>query len=106
MYSTALRRTRWAVVAFAGFFAITGVIASFDKQDSAVIMWLMRLGLPAFFFAALWFVLRDKPDRALWEKLKQLAPDRDDTCVLCSGALILDRGWRCSQCGAERTEVR
>jgi hypothetical protein len=96
---------RWLILAFAGMFAITGIIASFDQQDSALTVWLMRLGLPALFFTVLWFVLRNKLDRALREKLKQVAPDRDDTCVLCSGALILDRGWRCSQCGAERTEV-
>lgn len=105
VYSIALRRTRWLILAFAGMFAITGVIASFEQQDSAAIMWLMRLGLPAVFFTVLWFILRDKPARALQEKLKQVASDRDDTCALCSGALILDRGWRCSQCGAERTEV-
>ena len=105
VYSRALRRTRWAILGLVGMFAITGVIASFDQQDSAAIMWLMRLGLPAVFFSVLWFVLRDKPDRALREKLKQVAPDRDDTCALCSGALILDHGWHCSLCGAERMEV-
>jgi hypothetical protein len=96
---------RWVIVGFAGLFAIAGVIASFEEQDSAAIMWLMRLGLPTFFFTVLCFVLRDKPDRALREKLKQVAPDRADTCVLCSGALILDYGWRCSQCGAQRMDV-
>jgi hypothetical protein len=105
VYSSALRRTRWVIVGFAGFFAITGVIASFEEQDSAAIVWLMRLGLPTVFVTVLWFVLRDKPDRALREKLTQVAPDRDDTCALCRGALILDHGWRCSQCSAERMEV-
>lgn len=105
VYSSALRRVRWFIVLFAGMFAITGVIASFDQQDSAVTMWLMRLGLPALFFTVLWFVLRNKPDRALREKLRQIAPDRNDACALCSGALVLEHGWRCSQCGAERAEV-
>jgi hypothetical protein len=105
VYSSALRRIRWVIVGFAGFFAITGVIASFEEQDSAAIMWLMRLGLPAVFFTVLWFAFRNRPDRALRNKLMEVSPDRNETCALCSGALVLDQIWRCSQCGAERAEV-
>ena len=106
VYSRALRKARWVILGFAGMFAITGVIASFEQHDSAWITWLMRLGLPAFFFAVLWFVLRNKPDRALQEKLKQVSTDRDEVCALCGGVLILDHGWRCAQCRAERAEIR
>lgn len=105
VYSQAMRRSRWGIVLVAGFFALAGVVSSFEKQDSFATVWLMRLGLPAAFFTLLWFVLRKKPDRALREKLKEVVPDRDNTCALCSGPLILDHGWRCSQCGAERMEV-
>jgi hypothetical protein len=105
VYSHALRRMRWLILGFAGMFAIAGFIASFDQQDSAVTVWLMRLGFPALFFVVLWFVLRDRPDRALREKLSQISPDRDEACALCGGALILDHGWRCAQCAAERGEV-
>lgn len=105
VYSRSMRRSRWAIVLIAGFFALAGVIESFDKQDSAATAWLMRLGLPAAFFVLLWFALRKKPDRALREKLKAVGPDRDDACALCGGALVLDHGWRCSLCGAERAEL-
>jgi hypothetical protein len=105
VYSRGLRRMRWVILGFAGMFAITGVIASFEQQDSAWTMWLMRLGLPASFFTVLWFVLRNKPDRGLQEKLKQVSTDRDEVCALCGGALILDNGWRCAQCRAERAEI-
>jgi len=88
-----------------GFFAIAGVIASFEKQDSDIIVWLMRLGFPALFVAALWFALSNKPGRAIRERLKEVSPDQDTACALCSGALILDHGWHCSECGAERVEV-
>lgn len=104
-YPGRLRNAKWAVVLLAGFFAITGVIASFEPQDSALTVWLMRVGMPALFFALLWFVTRKSPGRALREKLKIISPDRDDTCALCGGALILGHGWRCSQCEAERVEV-
>jgi hypothetical protein len=100
-----MRRARWAIVLLVGFCAIAGVIASFEKQDSAAIVWLMRLGLPAAFFTFLWFALRKKPDRALREKLKEVGPDRDDACALCGGTLVLDHGWRCALCGAERAEL-
>jgi hypothetical protein len=94
------------IILLVGFFAIAGVIASFEKQDSAATMWLMRLGLPAVFFTLLWFALRKKPDRALRDKLKEVGPDRDDICALCGGSLVLDHRWRCSLCGAERAELR
>ena len=77
----------------------------FDNQDSAATVWLMRVGLPAAFFALLWFALRKKPDRALREKLKEVSPDRDDVCALCRGTLVLDHVWRCSLCGAEKAEL-
>jgi hypothetical protein len=93
------------MVLFAAFFAITGVIASFDGQDSAMTKWLMRLGLPALFFIVTWFAFRNKPDRALREKLRALNADHNDTCALCSGTLVLDQGWRCSQCSVAREEV-
>jgi len=99
------RNLRWMMVLFAAFFAITGVIASFDGQDSAMTKWLMRLGLPALFFIVLWFAFRNKPDRALREKLRALNADHNDTCALCSGTLVLDQGWRCSQCSVAREEV-
>jgi len=105
VYSSAMRRSRWVIVLLVGFFAITGVVASFEKQDSVAIAWLMRLGLPAAFFTLLWFTLRKKPDRALREKLKEVSPDRDDICALCRGTLVLDHVWRCSRCGAERAEL-
>lgn len=104
-YPSTPRNLRWMIVFFAGFFAIAGVRASFDAQDSAVTQWLMRLGLPALFFIVSWFALRNKPDRALREKLTALSADRNDTCALCSGTLILDQGWRCSQCSVAREEV-
>jgi hypothetical protein len=97
------KNMKWVIVLFAGFFAITGVIASFDQQDSAITVGLMRFGLPALFFVLLWLAIRNRPDRALRQKLKDVEPDRADACALCSGPLILAHGWRCSQCGVERT---
>jgi len=105
VYSRRLRHTRWVIVLLTGFFAIAGVVASFDEQGSIAITWLMRLGFPAVFFTALWFAFRKKPDRALREKLREVSQDLDNTCALCSGALIQDHGWRCSQRGAEKMEV-
>jgi hypothetical protein len=105
VYSRASRRAWWMVVLLTGFFAIAGVIASFDQQDSAVTVWLMRLALPAVFFTLLWLALRNKPDRALRDKLRSVNPDRSNNCALCGGAFILDHEWRCSQCGAERMEL-
>lgn len=60
--------------------------------------------IPGVFFAALWFALNRKPDRALRQKLKDVSPDLDSACAMCSGALIQDHGWRCSQCGVERRD--
>ena len=99
------RRVWWVAVLLAGIFAITGVIASFEKRDSIAIAWLMRFAFPAVFFTALWFALRNKPDWALREKLKDVSPDQDTACALCSGALIMDHGWHCSECGARKTAV-
>jgi hypothetical protein len=84
---------------------MAGIVASFEPQDSAVTVWLLRLGLPAVFVTLLWFALRNKPDRALRKKLATVVPDQDDHCALCEGPLILENGWRCSQCGAEREAV-
>ena len=106
VYTAGPRNVKWMIVLLAGIFAIAGVIASFDQQDSILIAWLMRLGLPLLFFTVLWVVIRNKPDRALRQKLQQISPDRDDACALCQGALILDHGWRCSQCRAERMEIK
>jgi hypothetical protein len=105
VYTSRLRNAKWVAVLLAGFFAITAVIASFEQQDSALTVWLMRLGIPALFVALLWFAVRKRPDRALREKLKKVNPDRDDICALCGGTLILGHGWRCSQCEVERVEV-
>lgn len=102
-YPGGLKNMKWLIVLFAGFFAITGVIASFDQQDSAIIVALMRFGLPALFFVLLWLAIRNRPNRVLRQKLKDVEPDRTDTCALCGGALVLGHGWRCSQCGVERT---
>ncbi len=102
VYSITMRRTRWSIVLVSGFFAIAGVVTSFDEQRSIATAWLMRLVFPALFFAALWFALNTKPDRALREKLKEVNPDRDTICALCSGVLIQDHGWRCSECSVEK----
>jgi hypothetical protein len=104
-YPRDLKRARWVAVLLTGFFAIAGIVSSFDKQDSPATVWLMRLGLPALFFAMLWFALRDTPDRALRDKLKQVSPDQDNTCALCSGALVLHQESSCSQCGAKRKAI-
>jgi hypothetical protein len=105
VYPGTPRNVRWALVLLSGFFAIAGVIASFDEQRSTATMWLMRLVFPALFFTAVWFALTKRPDRALREKLKAVSSDQDNTCALCGGALIQDHGWHCSQCGAEKTAV-
>lgn len=101
-YPGTSKRAFWAVVLLSGFFAMAGVIASFDQQDSAVIVWLLRLGLPAVFFILLWLALRNKPDRFLRKKLATVMPDEHDHCALCGNPLILENGWRCGRCGAQR----
>jgi hypothetical protein len=99
------RRARWAVVLISGLFAMAGIVASFEPQDSAATVWVQRLGLPAVFLILLWLTLRKKPDRVLRKKLAAVVPDEGDHCALCYGPLILEDGWRCSQCGAEREVV-
>jgi hypothetical protein len=78
---------------------------SFENQDFTTV-WLMRLVLPAAFFIALWLALRNKPDRALAEKLANVSPDPDNSCAMCDGALVLADAWRCSQCGVERKALQ
>jgi hypothetical protein len=104
-YPGSTKNIKWLIVIFAGIFAITGVIASFDQQDSVIIVGLMRFGLPALFFVALWLAIRNRPDRALREKLEKIESDTANACALCGGALVLEHGWRCVQCGVERIEV-
>ena len=95
----------WVAVLLSGTFAITGVIASFDNQDSMATVWLMRLAGPALFLLLLWRALRNKPDWALREKLKKITLDQDNACALCGGLLLLTDGWHCGECGARRTVV-
>jgi hypothetical protein len=104
-YPGSPQNIKWMAVFLAGLFAITGVIASFDQQDSAVTVGLMRFGLPALFLVVLWFVLKNRPDRALRQKLQNVEPDTADSCALCRGTLTLGPGWRCSNCGVERKVV-
>lgn len=105
LYQGSLRRVAWFVVAFLGACAIVGIRESFDNQDSTATGWLLRLALPTVFFIALWLTLRNKPDRALGEKLEKISPYEDTICALCHGTLVLADGWRCSECGVERKEV-
>src|SRR5579859_7679990 len=104
-YPGTSRKIWWLAVIFAGFFAITGIITSFEQQDSALTVWVMRLAFPALFFVVLWLAVRRKPDKGLREKLQQISPDRDNKCALCNGALVLNQGWNCSQCGVARTAL-
>lgn len=101
-YPGSSKRMWWVAVILAGFFALTGIIASFEQQDSMLTVWLLRLALPALFLVILWLALRNKPDRALREKLQRVSPDQDNSCALCGGSLVLNHGWNCSQCGVSR----
>ena len=104
-YPGTSKRAIWVVVLLAGFFAMAGIIASFEPRDSIITVWVLRLGFPAVFVVLLWLVLRNKPDRFLRKKLATVAPDEGDHCALCDGPLVLDDGWRCSQCGAQREVI-
>lgn len=105
VYSRRVRNYRWVLVMISGFFALAGVVASFDQESAVSTRWIMRLLFPALFIASLWFALRRKPDPYVREKLKQISPDLDNACALCDAALIQNHGWRCSACHAERTAV-
>ena len=74
-------------------------------EDPTAGIWLLRLGFPIAFIAALRNTLKSKPDLSLAQKLKEITPADDSICPLCKGTIVLGHGWHCSQCGLKRTVV-
>lgn len=100
------RSFKWAGVVILAIFAAAAWVPGVGKEDSSANAWMMRIGLPIAFVAALWLTLKSKPDLALGEKLREITPAQDSLCPLCKGVVVLGPRSRCSNRGVERTTLR
>jgi hypothetical protein len=68
--------------------------------------WGMRIGFPALLVYAIWYAVRSEPEVRLSDQLKSVVPANETECPFCGAPFVLDKGWRCVNCGVERVVLR
>lgn len=94
---------QWVIV---GALAFASIGAWIGLGEDIIATWFGRLLIPPLLFLMLRYTLKSKPDVRLKDKLKEVPPGDETACPLCSQALALRDGWKCSGCGLKRIPLR
>jgi len=86
--------------------AVVWVSPGSETGNSPLVTWLLRIVFTIVFPIALWFLFKPHSYVRLMDDLKKVEPAQEHLCPFCNASIVIDRGWRCSGCGVERTAVR
>ncbi|HLJ26060.1 MAG TPA: hypothetical protein VKY85_05065 [Candidatus Angelobacter sp.] len=105
-HGTRGRRERMGLAFFVGMFAAVAWISpGSETGNSIAVTWVLRIAFMIAFGVALWYALKNPSNIRLKEELNKIEPAQENYCTFCNSPVILNDGWRCSNCGVQRTAV-
>ena len=101
---TSSRFMRWLVVLF---IAVVGAVMwdSPIEEQSAVLMWGMRVAMPLALVPAIWLALRTPAEPQLAALLPAIPRSVATQCPRCSGKIAGYTPYACAGCGIERRNL-
>jgi hypothetical protein len=85
--------------------AVVWVSPGSETGNSIAVTWVLRVVLTIVFGIVLWYALKHPSNIRLAEELKEIEPAQENSCPFCNSPVVLNDGWRCSNCGVQRTAV-
>ncbi len=105
-HGTPRHRGRIGLAYFFGMAAaVVWVSPGSETGNSIAVTWVLRVVLTIVFGIVLWYALKHPSNIRLAEELKEIEPAQENSCPFCNSPVVLNDGWRCSNCGVQRTAV-